>query len=141
MNTSIITTILVAALASIASAAGGFLGSCSEFAITNLNGDSGRSMMLQASCKVDNKHKNWSQLDLNSCFGWSLDSCGFTYPPSSGFTNSVGTCQNHYTGGEEHFGSNFGCFGPCNGGGSVYNVFALGHTDMYIGNNNGYLVC
>lgn len=125
MKASIITTIIAAALFGLASAASGFLGSCSEFAITNLNGDSGRSMMLQASCKVDDKHKSWSQLDLNRCFGWSKDSCGFTYPPSADFTSTVSKCSNNFSGGDEHFGANFGCYGPCSGGGNAYNVFAL----------------
>lgn len=161
MKTSLITIIMAAILASTALAAGGFLASCSEFAITNLNGGQGRSMMLQANCKVNGNKKNWSQLDLNRCFGWTRDACGFTYPPASGFTDAVGTCSNHYTGGEEHFGANFGCFGPCRGGGTVFNVFALSksslpsclspllryhplmqsHTDQYIGNANGHLVC
>ncbi|KAG8164539.1 hypothetical protein KVR01_006457 [Diaporthe batatas] len=125
-------------MVSTAFAARGFLDSCSDFSITNLNGGQGRSMMLKAKCKVDSLHNNLSQLDLNGCFGWTRDACGFTYPPSSGLTNSVGTCTNHYSGGEEHFGANFGCFGPCSGGGTVFNVFAL---NQYIGNDNGNLVC
>ncbi|KAJ0119921.1 hypothetical protein J7T55_000771 [Diaporthe amygdali] len=87
---------------------------------------------------VDQNNKSWSQLDLNTCFGWSADSCRFTYPPSGHFTDSVSSCDNNYTGGDEHFGNNFGCRGPCNGCGEVYNVFAL---NSYVGNKGGKLVC
>ncbi|KAK2616054.1 hypothetical protein N8I77_002766 [Diaporthe amygdali] len=132
------TTIVTLALAGTSSATSGFLTSCSDFALTNLNGDTGRSMMLQANCKVDQNNKIWSHLDLNTCFGWSADSCGFTYPPSGHFTDSVSSCDNNYTGGDEHFGNNFGCRGPCNGRGEVYNVFAL---NSYVGNKGGKLVC
>lgn len=162
MKTSSITTVAALALAGTTFAASGFLKSCSELALTNLNGDKGRSMMLQANCKVNDKKKNWSQLDLNTCFGWSADSCGFTYPPSGHFTDSVSSCDNNYSGGDEHFGANFGCRGPCSGSGEVYNVFALGKfnallpffflakalqplicalTDAYVGNSGGKLVC
>lgn len=99
MKTSLI-TIIAAILVSTTFAARGFLDSCSEFTITNLNGVQGRSMMLQANCKVNGKN-NWSQVDLNGCFGWTRDACGFTYPPASGFTEAVGTCSNHHSG-EEH---------------------------------------
>ncbi|POS70346.1 hypothetical protein DHEL01_v211258 [Diaporthe helianthi] len=129
---------MAAMLPSTVLAASGFLDSCSDFTITELNGRQGRSMMLQANCKVDSDNKNPTELDLNGCFGWESNACGFTYPPASGFTNDVGTCYNDYTGGEEHFGANFGCFGRCSGGGTAYNVFAL---DAYIGNDNGHLVC
>lgn len=161
MKASSIATVASIALGGTSFAARGFLKSCSDFALTNLNGDKGRSMMLQANCKVNEKKKNWSQLDLNTCFGWSSDSCGFTYPPAGHFTDTVSTCDNHYSGGEEHFGANFGCRGPCTGSGETYNVFALvsptflpfsfsslGYqpltytpTDAYIGNSNGKLVC
>lgn len=164
MKASSITTVaaLALALAGTTFAASGFLKSCSEFALTNLNGEKGRHMMLQANCKVDDKNKNWSQLDLNTCFGWSADSCGFTYPPSGHFTDSVTKCDNNYSGGEEHFGANFGCRGPCSGSGETYNVFALSKsnilirlfflaaapwpltqtlTDSYIGNSGGKLAC
>lgn len=163
MKSPSIATVAILALAGTTFAARGFLKSCSDFALTNLNGDKGRSMMLQANCKVNDKKKNWSQLDLNTCFGWSSDSCGFTYPPAGHFTDTVSTCDNHYSGGDEHFGANFGCRGPCTGSGETYNVFALGKsnvpvillflapayqpltytptTDAYIGNSNGNLVC
>lgn len=132
MKTFSITTVAALTLAGTAFAASGFLGSCTDLALTNLNGNKGRSMMLQANCKVNDNKKNWSQLDLNTCFGWSDDSCGFTYPPAGHFTDTVSSCDNHYTGGDEHFGANFGCRGPCSGSGETYNVFALSKYNILV---------
>lgn len=155
--TSTITTMATLALAGTTLAASGFRGSCSEFALTNLEGDKGRKMMLQARCDG-----NWSQLDLNTCFGWSADSCGFTFPPAGHFTDTVSRCTNNFSGGDEHFGTNFGCSGPCSGHGDAFNVFDLSKfnlppalflltaarqlltfawIDSYVGNSNGNLVC
>ncbi|KAG6354051.1 hypothetical protein INS49_005022 [Diaporthe citri] len=49
--------------------ASGFLESCSQIGFTNLEGDPGRSIMLQAYCKVQGGNDHWTQLDLNTCFG------------------------------------------------------------------------
>lgn len=127
-----IATLITLAMAGTTLAASGFLGSCSDLALTNLNGDKGRSMMLQAHCKDNKQEDSFSQLDLNTCFGWSADSCGFTYPPAGHFTDTVSSCDNNYSGGDEHFGANFGCRGPCSGSGETYNVFALSKSNFLL---------
>lgn len=123
---TVLTAIAVLVFAGPGNSAGGFLDACSEIALTNLDGTGYRQMYLQANCAFPNGTKQWSELDLNHCFGWSTAVCGFTFKPIGGyFTMDVYSCDNHYTGGEEHFGSNFGCRGPCDDGGELYNVFAL----------------
>ena len=71
------------ALATTTYAASGFLKSCSI-----LNGKTCRSMMLQVKYKVEDE-KFQNQLKLNTCLGWPADSCGFTYAPSSHFSDIV----------------------------------------------------
>lgn len=114
------------ALSGTAFAADGFLESCSNFTLRDLNGVKGRSPLLGASCKVDDTVA-WSQLNLNDCFGWSVDDCGFTFPPSGGFTSTVTGCNNTFYGGDMHFGENFGCYGPCvdTGSDESYDIFVL----------------
>ncbi|KKY35877.1 hypothetical protein UCDDA912_g04150 [Diaporthe ampelina] len=114
------------------------IASASLIALTNLDGGKGRKMFLQAKFKLADGNKMWSQLDLNKCFGWSVEACVFTYTPNACFTETVISCDNNYSGGDEHFGSNFGSRGPCTDGGEVYNVFAL---NSYNGTHEGILDC
>lgn len=148
----------VLAPAGIMCTASGFMKSCSRIGLTNLEGDPGRSIMLQAYCKVgDDDH--WTQLDLKTCFGWSADTCNFIPPQSSDFTDSCTKCYTS-TGG---FDGTFGCRGPCNAGGEVFKMFNLGTcmisfapsfigrrgpslltrtlADSYVGNLVGNLIC
>lgn len=132
MKSSSIAVTITFALSGTALAADGFLESCSNFTLRDLNGVKGRSPLLGASCMV-NDTVAWSQLNLNNCFGWSVDYCGFTFPPSGGFTNTVTGCNNTFYGGDMHFGENFGCYGPCSGGepdDESYNVFVLGRFNV-----------
>jgi hypothetical protein len=160
---SIAVALSAVALSGTALATSGFLDSCSNFTLRDLNGVKGRSPLLGASCRVAARNTMaWSQLDLNACFGWSYEDCSFVFPPSSGFTNAVTGCNNTFYGGDMHFGENFGCYGPCVEGGTdeCYSVFRLSKcsassslssspcqnlthilTDEFIGNNNGKLVC
>ncbi|KAH8768268.1 hypothetical protein F5883DRAFT_70219 [Diaporthe sp. PMI_573] len=139
MKASSIAVAISLALSGTTFAADGFLESCSNFTLSDLNGVKGRSPLLGGSCKV-NDTVAWSQLNLNNCFGWSVDYCGFIFPPSGGFTDSVTGCNNTFYGGDQHFGENFGCYGPCVGGGSdeYYDVFTL---NSFVGNWDGKLVC
>lgn len=105
--------------------ASGFLKSCSRIGLTNLEGDPGRSIMLQAYCKQKDGDDHWTQLDLNTCFGWSADTCNFNSPPSGHFTDSCTNCSTS-TGGGGDFDGNFACRGPCNAGGEVFKMFNLG---------------
>lgn len=131
MKASSIVAAISLALSGTTFAADGFLKSCSNLTLSNLNGVKGRSPLLGASCKVDDT-ENWSQLNLNACFGWSVDDCRFIFPPSGGFTDSVTGCNNTFYGGDQHFGENFGCYGPCGGYGSdeYYDVFILGKIEV-----------
>lgn len=166
MKASPIVVAISLALTGTTLAADGFLKSCSNLTLSNLNGVKGRSPLLGASCKVDDTDntEEWSQLNLNACFGWSVDDCRFIFPPSGGFTDSVTGCNNTFYGGDQHFGENFGCYGPCGGYGSdeYYDVFILGkfnveptlpiptpalrpltgtQTDSFVGAIDGKLVC
>lgn len=131
MKASPIVVAISLALSGTTFAAEGFLGSCGNFTLSSLNGVKGRSPLLGASCEV-NDTLNWSQLNLNDCFGWSVEDCGFIFPPSSGFTNTVTGCNNTFYGGDQHFGENFGCYGPCDGLGSAeyYGVFVLSKSNV-----------
>lgn len=165
MKAASIAVAISLALSGTTLAADGFLQSCSNLTLSNLNGVKGRSPLLGASCKVDDtENENWSQLNLNACFGWSVDDCRFVLPPSGGFTDIVTGCNNTFYGGDQHFGENFGCYGPCGGDSSdeYYDVFVLGkfsvepalpaltlalrhltgsRTDSFIGAIDGKLVC
>lgn len=126
MKASSIAVAICLALSGTTFAADGFLESCHNFTLSSLNGVKGRSPLLGASCKV-NETESWSQLNLNACFGWSFDDCGFTFPTSGGFTDTVTGCNNTFYGGDQHFGENFGCYGPCDGLGDdeYYDTFVL----------------
>lgn len=124
MKASKIITIAAFGPASIKCIASGFLESCSQIGLTNLEGDPGRSIMLQAYCKVDGADDHWTQLDLNNCFGWSADSCNFISPPSGHFTDSCTSCHTPTDSGEDYNG-NFACRGPCNAGDEVFKMFNL----------------
>lgn len=164
MKASSIAVTISLALSGTTLAADGFLDSCHSFTLANLNGVKGRSPMLGAYCKVGEDNDHFSQLNLNDCFGWSVDDCGFVFPPSGGFTSTVTGCNNTFYGGDQHFGENFGCYGPCDGLGDdeYYDIFVLSKfdveltlpfcalplnlltrtpTDSFIGNSNGSLVC
>lgn len=164
MKASYISFAISLALSGTTLAADGFLESCHNFTLANLNGIKGRSPMLGAHCKIDDDNDKWSQLNLNDCFGWSVDDCRFVFPPSSGFTDAVTGCNNTFYGGDGHFGENFGCYGPCGEVGSdeeYYDVFVLSKfnielalpglypaprvltrpTDSFIGTSNGSLIC
>lgn len=126
MKASSIAVAISLALSGTTLAADGFLQACSNLTLSSLNGVKGRSPLLGASCKV-NDTESWSQLNLNACFGWSVDYCGFTFPQSGGFTDTVTGCNNTFYGGDQHFGENFACYGPCVGLGSkeYYDTFVL----------------
>ncbi|KAI7778066.1 hypothetical protein LA080_002641 [Diaporthe eres] len=130
------TIILTAALGpvGIMCIASGFLNSCSQIGLTNLEGDAGRSIMLQAYCKVQGAGDHWTELDLNTCFGWSADTCNFISPPAGHFTDSCTSC---YTSTGD-FDGTFACRGPCNAGGEAFKMFNL---NDYVGNLIGDLVC
>lgn len=130
MKASSITTVVALALAGTTFAASDFQNSCSDIVLAHVNGNKGRSTWLSANCTGIDKKENWSKLDLNTCFGWSADSCGFTFPPSGHFTDSVSSCDIHNNGSDEpHSHDNFGCHGPCSGRGETYNVFALSRSN------------
>ncbi|ROW11178.1 hypothetical protein VMCG_01155 [Cytospora schulzeri] len=134
MKVTIITALAVTGLAGLGSATNGMLKTCTSFSLTGLPSPKGGSMMLSAWCSYKG-NKTFSQIDLNK---WTAGDCGFTYPPSSGFTSVVSSCSNSHSG-DSDFGNNFGCNGPCShGSGDVFNVFAL---NSFIGNNNGRLAC
>ncbi|KAL1883183.1 hypothetical protein Daus18300_000241 [Diaporthe australafricana] len=135
MKFSSITTLATVGFAGISSAARDFLKSCSDLGMSNFDG----VLRIDAKCVNGNDVTQSTRLDLDKCFGWSGATCGFTFPPASGFTKSVDIhkCQNSYTG-DNDFGNNFGCFGPCDGRSDSYNVFSL---NEYIGNDEGNLVC
>lgn len=140
--------------------ASGFLNSCSQIGLTNLEGDAGRSIMLQAYCKVQGADDHWTELDLNTCFGWSADTCNFISPASGHFTDSCTSC---YTSAGGDFDGTFACRGPCNAGGEAFKMFNLSEcmilfvssfpgrrgisiltqtlADDYVGNLIGDLVC
>lgn len=110
----------------------GFLDSCSNVSVTNLEGDPGRSMMLQAYCKVLGADEHWTQLDLNTCFGWSADSCNFLSPPSGHFTDSCTTCFYGPSGGGDGPDGMFACRGPCNAEGEVLRMFGLSKSTVLL---------
>ncbi|POS71008.1 hypothetical protein DHEL01_v210602 [Diaporthe helianthi] len=139
MQVSSIITAITLALSGTTLATDGFLDSCSNFTLTDLNGVRGRSPILTATCKL-NETTMWSELNLNNCLGWSAIDCSFIFPPSGGFTDSVTGCNNTFYGGDEHFGENFGCYGPCTDSNpdEYYDVFTL---NSIIGNTDGSLSC
>ncbi|KAG8158524.1 hypothetical protein KVR01_011646 [Diaporthe batatas] len=138
--TSIIITIISLFHSGSAHATEGFLQTCSNFTLRDLNGVKGRSPILTATCKTIDQNTNWSELNLNNCLGWSAVDCRFIFPPSGGFTDSVTGCNNTFYGGDEHFGENFGCYGPCvaSDPDEYYDVFIL---NSVIGNTDGSLSC
>lgn len=125
MKASNIIIILAFGPAGIKCIASGFLKSCSQIGLTNLEGDPGRSIMLQAYCKVEGADDYWTQLDLNNCFGWSADSCNFISPPSGHFTDSCTSCDTPTGSGEDYDGT-FACHCTCNAGDEVFKMFNLG---------------
>lgn len=122
-----LSTIVVATLgpAGISCTASGFLNSCSKISLTNLEGDPGRSIMLQAYCKANNGGgDHWTELDLNTCFGWSAYSCNFESPPAGHFTDSCAHCAVPADKGDDYDGT-FACRGPCNESGQPSEAFRM----------------
>lgn len=156
------TIILTAALgpAGINCTASGFLESCYQINFINLEGDLGRSIMLQAHCKTAGSPDHWTQLNLNGCLDWSADTCDFRAPSSGNFTAYCPSCSAS-TGAD--FDGTFSCRGPCDAGGEVSKTINLSKrmtllapsfpdgrglelltqtlADSYVGNVVGDLVC
>lgn len=68
MKFTITTALAVTGLASLGSASRDFLKSCTTVSLNGLPNPNGGSMILSAWCSYHG-NKNWSQLDLNKCFG------------------------------------------------------------------------
>lgn len=113
MKFSFMTLVAALTMASNSFAASGFLNTCSNISLTNLNGDKGRSMILQATCMNATKVNATTQLDLNTCFGWNPVYCSVIFPPSANFTDAVTSCSNNYYLRDDSFGLTFGCCAPC----------------------------
>lgn len=78
MKVSAIASLCALDFAGICSAHHGFLTSCSEFELWN----PGKSYQVWAKCLDGHGEKQINLLDLGLCFGWSGDTCGFTFPPA-----------------------------------------------------------
>lgn len=111
-------TIMTAALgpAGVHCIVSGFLKTCSNVTMAYLKGDPGRPIMLQARCEPygDDPAAGWTVLDLNTCFGWSRDTCELLPPPAGRFTDSCTNCSwAAVADGVEDPHGKLECWGPC----------------------------
>lgn len=100
------TAIIAAALGptAIRCTASGFAKSCTNVALTNPKGEPGRSMMLQAYCEPypGAEVYPFTELDLNTCFGWNAEWSRFEPPAASHFTDRCANCSHNPAGDERH---------------------------------------
>lgn len=74
----IIAMIATLGFSGFSSAAKGYLDSCKNFDVHNLDGESDRAVIMYAECRNLNLDFVQTNLDLNTCFSW-VD-CKLSYP-------------------------------------------------------------